>query len=120
MSSAGARTERLFSYGTLQQEAVQLANFGRKLTGVPDAVKGYRLSSVAIADPDVVSTSSLAVHPILVPSDDPAEEIEGVVFTVTSAELFAADRYETDAYTRVSVCLRSGTEAWVYVSPGAG
>ena len=27
------KTERLFSYGTLQTESVQLATFGRKLAG---------------------------------------------------------------------------------------
>ena len=51
-------SERLFSYGTLQQEAVQLANFGRILQGSPDAVTGYRLASVKISDPDVVTVST--------------------------------------------------------------
>src|SRR5689334_5312839 len=35
--------ELLFAYGTLQQEAVQLATFGRRLEGVEDALPGYRL-----------------------------------------------------------------------------
>jgi len=30
---ADAYSERLFSYGTLQAEAVQLANFGRRVQG---------------------------------------------------------------------------------------
>ena len=112
---ARAASERLFSYGTLQQEAVQLANFGRRLQGSADAVVGYRLSSVKITDPAVVAVSGLEVHRILVPGD-PKDEVHGVVFDITPAELQTADGYETDAYKRVRVRLRSGTDAWVYVS----
>lgn len=36
-----AATVRLFSYGTLQQENVQRATFGRLLDGTPDALMGY-------------------------------------------------------------------------------
>jgi hypothetical protein len=49
---------KLFAYGTLQQEDVQLATFGRRLTGVSDALVGYRQSMVAIQDPEVVRTTS--------------------------------------------------------------
>lgn len=37
------------------------------------------------------------------------------MFTVSAAELAAADEYEVDDYTRVAVPLRSGRQAWVYV-----
>lgn len=77
---------------------------------------GYRLSSVKITDPKVVAVSGVEVHRILVPSDDPAEEVQGVVFAITEQELRAADAYETDAYRRVRIRLRSGLYAWVYVS----
>jgi hypothetical protein len=36
-------TEKLFSYGTLQYEAVQLDTFGRTLLGQKDVLLGYRL-----------------------------------------------------------------------------
>jgi hypothetical protein len=42
----------------LQQEDVQLATFGRRLTGVSDALVGDRQSMVAIQDPEVVRTTS--------------------------------------------------------------
>jgi gamma-glutamylcyclotransferase (GGCT)/AIG2-like uncharacterized protein YtfP len=109
-------SERLFSYGTLQQESVQLANFGRRLQGSVDAVVGYRLSSVKITDPLVIATSGMDVHRMLVPSDDPADQVHGVVFAITPEELQAADSYETADYKRVSLRLLSGSEAWVYVS----
>lgn len=110
-----ARIERLFSYGTLQQESVQLANFGRRLKGSADVLTGWRLSTVQITDPEVLAESGLSVHKILVPGK-PSDEIDGVVFEITLEELAAADGYETDAYKRVKVKLRSGTEAWVYVA----
>jgi hypothetical protein len=35
--------EYLFSYGTLQDEAVQLATFGRRLSGEPEVLEGFRI-----------------------------------------------------------------------------
>ena len=42
------RTIWLFSYGTLQQENVQLATFGRRLEGRPDRLPGYAVQPVTI------------------------------------------------------------------------
>lgn len=105
----------LFSYGTLQLSEVQLATFGRTVPGTPDAIAGFERSELRIADPEVVATSGADVHPILVPSADPASEVPGVVFALTSADLAAADEYEVDDYVRVEMPLRSGLRAWVYV-----
>lgn len=38
----------LFSYGTLQQKQVQLANFGRELTGSKDILQGYVVGEIKI------------------------------------------------------------------------
>lgn len=108
---------RLFSYGTLQLERVQLSTFGRRLHGTPDAMVGYRLKPVEITDPDVIAISGTNMHTNLVLSDDPADAVEGTVFEITAAELAAADDYEVDEYQRVSVRLRSGIEAFVYIAP---
>jgi gamma-glutamylcyclotransferase (GGCT)/AIG2-like uncharacterized protein YtfP len=104
----------LFSYGTLQLESVQLAIFGRTLDGEPDAVIGYVLTEVHIDDPAVVEASGSAVHPGLVPSDDPAAAVEGTIYVLDDDHLLAADAYEVDAYERVAYPLRSGRTAWVY------
>lgn len=109
----------LFSYGTLQLPAVQVATFGREVAGEPDAITGYRRSEVRITDSLVIATSGADVHPILVRSDDPADEVPGVVFRISRADLAAADRYEVADYTRVLVPLRSGLRAWVYMFAGA-
>jgi hypothetical protein len=110
-------TIRLFSYGTLQLERVQLSTFGRLLHGTADAMVGYRLEPVEITDPEVIAISGTNMHTNLVLSDDPADEVGGTVFEITAAELAAADDYEVDGYERVSVRLRSGAEAFVYIAP---
>ena len=112
-------TVPLFSYGTLQLAEVQLATYGRLLDGAPDVLAGYRLAPIAIASPDVVAVSGLAVHTIARPTGDPADRVPGVVFQLTAEELAATDDYEGDAYARVEVRLASGASAFVYVDPAA-
>lgn len=107
--------EKLFSYGTLQQEEVQLATFGRKLTGAQDALLGYKRSMVEITDPEVLATSGKKFHPIVTSTNNPQEAVEGTVFDVTHKEILQADRYEVNDYKRINVQLRSGCAAWVYV-----
>jgi len=109
----------LFSYGTLQRAGVQRATFGRELDGQPDAVVGFRIETLRITDADVIATSGSAEHPMLVATDDAGAEIEGTVFSITAAQLAAADAYEVDDYARVEVPLRSGGTAWVYVLAGS-
>ena len=53
------RDQRLFSYGTLRQENVQLTLFGRRLEGEQDFVAGYALSTVTIEDPEIIGQSKL-------------------------------------------------------------
>ena len=106
---------RLFSYGTLQQSNVQLATFGRLLTGQPDALVGYAQTMVAIDDPEVVRTSGKSHHPIVRKSGDERDRVVGTVFEITDAELAQADEYEVAAYARVAAPLESGGTAWVYV-----
>ena len=113
---SGAPTEWLFSYGTLQQEGVQRSTFGRLLTGAADRLPGFRLAQLRITDPRVLAESGKQFHPIALPSADPADAIDGMVFQVTAEELAHADRYEVADYQRVAVRLSSGIEAWVYVA----
>jgi len=112
---------RLFSYGTLQQREVQLANYGRELEGKADALVGYRLGQIEIDDRDVVSVSGKAIHTIALPSADSSDRIRGMVYLLTPEELEASDAYETDAYTRAEITLESGRRAFVYIAaPAAG
>lgn len=111
-------SELLFSYGTLRQAEVQLTTFGRELDGYSDAIIGYDLHYVTITDSHVIATSGSDRHPILRPTDRPDAHVDGTVFVISSAELAAADEYEVDDYRRISVPLRSGATAWVYVFAG--
>ena len=107
----------LFSYGTLQRAAVQLATFGREFKSRPDALPGHRIAKVAITDPAVRAASGLSHNANAVPSPDPGDAIEGTVLEITEQELHAADKYEATAdYHRIRVTLRSGNQAWVYVN----
>jgi hypothetical protein len=105
----------LFSYGTLQQEDVQLATFGRRLEGRADALPGYATSLFEIKDAAVVATSAKTHHLMARPTDNPADEVTGMVFRLTAAELAAADTYEVSDYKRIEVRLKSGLTAFVYV-----
>ena len=107
---------RLFSYGTLRLRDVQLAVFGRELEEQPDSLMGFVLGQVAIDDEGVVGISGAAVHPVLRPTDDPVAEIAGAALLITAEELHRADLYETDAYKRIAVTLKSGVTAFVYVA----
>lgn len=117
MMAVMADTELLFSYGTLRQPEVQLTTFGRLLEGRPDAIVGYDLDYVTITDPHVIATSGSDRHPVLKPGAATVA-VEGTVFSISEAELVAADAYEVDDYVRVAVPLRSGQTAWVYVFAG--
>jgi len=109
----------LFSYGTLRQENVQRATFGRLLEGQEDALSGYAVVPLKITDPAVIATSGAAVHTIARPTGNASDVIPGTVFRITPAELAAADSYEVDACTRVEVTLKSGAKAFAYVSARA-
>ena len=107
----------LFSYGTLQQSEVQLATYGRTLSGTADVLRGYILAPLEITDPRVVAISGKAVHTIACATGVPDDEIPGILFEISEAELHATDAYEVDVYARVEVVLGSGRAAWVYVGP---
>lgn len=105
--------ERLFSYGTLQLESVQLRQFGRLLEGTDDVLHGFVVTEITIRDPAVLDASGIEVHRALVPGEGPP--IPGKMFLLTPEELAAADVYESENYRRVEVSLASGIRAWVYV-----
>jgi gamma-glutamylcyclotransferase (GGCT)/AIG2-like uncharacterized protein YtfP len=105
----------LFSYGTLQQEAVQLSTFGRKLIGAPDTLIGYLIVQVRIEDPEVIATSGKEFHPIARNTGEFNNRVPGTVFEVAEEELMHSDAYEVDTYMRVETVLASGKIAWVYV-----
>jgi len=120
VSSDQTPTEFLFSYGTLQLEAVQQATFGRLLSGTSDALPGFELAALKIEDPDVIAISGKATHTIAKFTGCDSDLIPGTVFRVTLDDIEHADKYEVDACKRIAVTLRSGVRAWVYVDASSG
>ena len=105
----------LFSYGTLQLEAVQMATFGRRLTGTGDILQGFELVSLKIEDQTVVKISGKAHHTMARFTGRDSDVVCGTLFTVTPDEIQNADKYEGAAVKRVAVVLQSGVRAWAYV-----
>ena len=108
----------LFSYGTLQEEAVQLSTFGRVLHGQPDQLIGFAQSVKTVEDPAFVAASGKAAHRIVTFTGKPDDRVGGVVFELTDDELAAADHYEPAGWERVKGTLLSGKRAWVYAGVG--
>lgn len=106
--------ENLFSYGTLQEERVQLELFGRILHGAKDALRGWKISLIEITDESFLAKGEETIQKTLVFSNDENDLVEGTVFEISEDELLLADRYEPENYRRKKVTLRSGKEAWIY------
>jgi gamma-glutamylcyclotransferase (GGCT)/AIG2-like uncharacterized protein YtfP len=106
----------LFSYGTLQQEDVQLSTFGRRLNGQRDELPKFEQSSVRIEDPQVMATLGKTHHANVTFNGNEDSRVPGMVFEISDAELASVDAYEaTFSYKRVAAMLASGRQAWVYV-----
>lgn len=95
---------KLFIYGTLMDSEIQELVWGRKTKGSSDILMGYKRSEIKI---------DRATYPLIVLSK--TGKVEGVVIKVTNDELSKIDKYETDAYKRIEVILKSGKSAWAYV-----
>lgn len=102
----------LFSYGTLQLPQIQQSLFGRKLRGKPDKLVGYTLGELKV---EAHEEDYLNYYPIAIPSKNTEDQIEGVIYEVSEAELEEIDVYEGNEYIRVMENFDSGQKAWVYI-----
>jgi Gamma-glutamyl cyclotransferase, AIG2-like len=106
----------IFSYGTLQEEPVQLSTFGRRLDGRRDELVGFEPASVKIEDEDLAAANGRTHHANVTFNGRHDCRVSGTVFEISDSELLAADEYEkTASYTRIVATLASGKRAWVYV-----
>ena len=116
--SASTGIVYLFSYGTLQDNDVQIAAFGRELTGHADALPGYRRQMMPILDIKIMAARGESHYANAEPSSNSSDAVQGTVFEITEQDLAAADKYEEPSrFSRISVTLASGKQAWVYVRP---
>lgn len=114
MTSEQPTSENLFSYGTLQQEDVQIANFGRRLEGQPDVLWGYQLIMTEVRDQTFAAANG-ALQRTVKFTGAASDFVEGMVFILNRKELEQADSYEPIDFERVRVELKSGLHAWVYL-----
>jgi gamma-glutamylcyclotransferase (GGCT)/AIG2-like uncharacterized protein YtfP len=106
----------LFSYGTLQQEDVQLSTFGRRLVGRRAALPRFEQAFVRIEDPAEAAATGRTHHANVKFNGDGESHVPGTVFEVTDEELARSDAYEAPArYERIAAELASGERAWVYL-----
>lgn len=103
--------ENLFVYGTLQEEKIQRAVFGRNLQKRQDFLKGYEKFSIRIPD-----EASGSFYPAIKPSKNSDNTIPGMLLELKVQELKKADAYEGNSYSRKKVKLESGITAWVYIA----
>ncbi|MER5732190.1 GDSL-type esterase/lipase family protein [Streptomyces sp. NPDC002138] len=108
-----SRPHTLFSFGTLKDERVQTALFGRPVPTAPAALAGHTTRPLPITDPAVIAASGLDVHLTL--EREIGATVEGVVLCLTDQDLAAADAYEVDDYARRRVLLTSGESTWAYL-----
>jgi hypothetical protein len=105
----------LFSYGTLQQEPVQLATFGRALEGQRDELRRYERAFVPVSNPALVARYGMTVTDTVAFTGKAEDGVEGTTLEVTDEELARSDEYETPFdYNRIFLILASGRAAWVY------
>ena len=102
--------EQLFSYGTLQSKEIQMQVFNKLLTGTPDQLTGYKLKDLQIEEEFGIEDYFVAT-----PSDNPSDAVDGIVYNISSADLAKADQFESNAYKRVQITLKSGVVAWIYL-----
>lgn len=107
----------LFSYGSLQEEQVQLSTFGRRLKGERDALVGFEPTLMKIEDPQVRLATGKTHHANASANGKVESRVDGTVFEVSEAELLRVDKYEKAFfYKRIEANMASGRIAFVYIA----
>lgn len=99
-------THLVFTYGTLQDEEIQLGVFSRLLSGTQDTLSKYKIATQKVANQ----------YPTLEHTKNEQDKITGKIYTLSPEELKKADAYEGAAYERIEITLVSGKKAWVYTA----
>jgi gamma-glutamylcyclotransferase (GGCT)/AIG2-like uncharacterized protein YtfP len=109
----------IFSYGSLQEEAVQLSVYGRVLRAEPDEILNCVRERIAVPSRHKAAASGVTHYANVTFTAGSGGRVAGKVLELTETELTLTDDYERDAeYVRVTTILASGRHAWVYVSSG--
>ncbi len=101
--------EKLFAYGSLQNEDIQKDLFGRILEGTPEKLIGYVVKQIQIEE-----EFGIVNYPIITQTENQENTINGMVYEISTKELHQSDLYEGLHYKRVEVQLQSKQKAWAY------
>jgi gamma-glutamylcyclotransferase (GGCT)/AIG2-like uncharacterized protein YtfP len=101
--------EKLFAYGSLQNEDIQKDLFGRILEGTPETLIGYVIKQIQIEE-----EFGIVNYPIITQTENQENTINGIVYEISTKELHQSDLYEGLHYKRVEVQLQSKQKAWAY------
>jgi gamma-glutamylcyclotransferase (GGCT)/AIG2-like uncharacterized protein YtfP len=101
--------EKLFAYGSLKEKEIQETIFGRTLHGVAETLMGYEVKEILIEE-----EFGMESYPIIAPTQNNEDTIDGIVYDLTLQELQLSDTYEGSHYKRVQVQLQSKEIAWAY------
>lgn len=96
--------DKLFVYGTLRFSHIQQQILGRTIEGQADMLPDFMKSKIKIDKKN---------YPIAVYY--PGRYIKGLVLSIEDNELSLLDKYETNAYRREQVNLKSGQTTWAYI-----
>lgn len=94
----------LFVYGTLRNPEIQTAVLGKTMTGSADILENFRLGKIQLGS---------NWYPLAIPSEK--EEVAGLVLEIEESDFPMLDAYESNAYYRKRICLKSKRMAWVYL-----
>jgi gamma-glutamylcyclotransferase (GGCT)/AIG2-like uncharacterized protein YtfP len=109
----------IFSYGSLQQEAVQRSIYGRALHGEPDEMLDCVRTQIEVPKWHKAAATGLTHYATVTFLPGSGSRVPGTLLELTDAELVVTDGYEQDSeYVRVTAALASGRRVWVYVSAG--
>lgn len=90
----------LFSYGTLQEDHIQLMLFGEVLQTQVDSLSGYVTLNDYFGYPRLVEFERGVVY--------------GKVLEIDETEIPLVDRYESEAYERKEIETDKGKQVYVY------
>lgn len=90
----------LFSYGTLQEDHIQLMLFGQILNTQVDSLSGYVTLNDFFGYPRLVEFERGIVY--------------GKVLEIDETEIPLVDRYESEAYERKEIETDKGRKVYVY------
>jgi hypothetical protein len=89
------------------------------LHGRPDRLTGFGTTWVASDDAEVVAAHGRRHYPALIRTGRDEDQVDGLTFAVTEAELLYLDASQFTSVSRERVMLVSGRVAWVYLDWGA-